>query len=78
MIINSEGGGNATPEVFYKRTLAFLDEYHRAGGTPDRILIQTWYRWPEKIVPEIEPFTLTHLVKTVMEKMETEGYQVKR
>jgi len=69
LIVNSEGGGLASAEAFSDGTLKFLDEYRKAGGSPAGYIIQSWYKCPEKVVPETERHTMTWLVKTVIERV---------
>jgi hypothetical protein len=69
LIINSQEGGNTSDEMFYKRTLKMLDVYMQAGGKPDRYIIQSWYPYPEAIAPETEAYSMTALVKAVIQKL---------
>jgi len=69
LICNSEAGGQESAQAFYERTLEFLDTYMEAEGTPRRYVIQSWYPHPKKLVPETEDYTLTALVKAVIERL---------
>jgi hypothetical protein len=71
LIINSEEPGFSSAEEYSKQTLQFLDEYQAAGGSPKRFLVESWYDEPKKVVPETEPYTMTNLVKAVIEKVRT-------
>lgn len=69
LIVNSERGGNESDERFFRETLEMVETYKHAGGHPTRWFVQTWYPYPKKIVPETEPYTLTALVKSVIERV---------
>jgi len=69
LIINSEKGGKASDREFYERTLKMLDATLRAGGKPTRYIVQSWYRHPTVIVPETAPFSMTALVKAVLQRL---------
>ncbi|NOY79648.1 MAG: hypothetical protein GXP31_01455 [Kiritimatiellaeota bacterium] len=73
LIINSEKGGKTSDRAFYERTLRMLDAYVRVGGKPTRYIVQSWYKFPETIVPETAPYSMTALVKAVMEKLAAAG-----
>ncbi|WP_182868090.1 hypothetical protein [Stieleria mannarensis] len=60
LIVNSEYGGATSNEAFAKRSLEYLDLYHRHGGRPDRYILEGWYRFPDRLGPDSEPFTLSH------------------
>ncbi len=69
LIVNSQGGGAASGEAFHRTTLDYLDAYRKAGGSAKRLILQTWYKFPEKVVPEDEPYTMTNLVKEAIERL---------
>jgi len=69
LIVNTERGGTESDERFYRETLEMVDTYLRAGGRPTRWIVQTWYPYPKRIVPESEGFTMTALAKGVIEKV---------
>lgn len=68
MIFNSERGGRTSEKLYYDDTLKFIDEYTARGGSPNRYIIESWYENPTKVVPETEPYTMTALIKAVIEK----------
>lgn len=70
LIINSEAGGKESDQAFHDRTLRMLDAYCRAGGRPTRYIVQSWYEYPRTIVPEDKTYSMTALVKAVMEKLD--------
>jgi creatinine amidohydrolase len=72
LIVNSEAGGNTSDEAFCNDTLAFVDAYRAAGGSPKRWIVQSWYLHPKQVVPESEPHTMTALVRAVIEKLHRE------
>ena len=69
LIVNSERGGHASDELFYRETLQMVDIYRKAGGRPTRWFVQSWYPYPKQIVPETAPHSMTALVKAVIERV---------
>ena len=69
LIINSQNGGNASDKMFYEDTLKMLDVYMQADGKPDRYIVQSWYLYPKTIAPETEAYSMTALVKAVIQKL---------
>lgn len=69
LIVNSERGGHASDELFYRETLQMVDTYRKAGGRPTRWFVQSWYPYPKQIVPETAPHSMTALVKAVIEQV---------
>ncbi|NLI00554.1 MAG: hypothetical protein GX446_13800 [Chthonomonadales bacterium] len=69
LIVNSERGGQKSDALFAEETLKMVDTYLKAGGRPNRWIVQSWYPHPERIVPETDPTTLTGLVKAVIERV---------
>ncbi|MCL5270908.1 MAG: hypothetical protein M1457_10265 [bacterium] len=70
LIVNSQRGGARDPKLYSEDTLAYIDLYRAAGGKPDVWLVESWYRYPRRVVPETEPYTMTNLVWEVMKKVE--------
>ncbi len=60
LIVNSEYGGAHSNEDFAKRSLEYLDLYHAHGGRPDRYILEGWYRFPDRLGPDDQPFTLSN------------------
>ena len=73
LISNSEAGGKESDRAFFERTLKMVDLYGSAGGRPTRIIVQSWYAYPRTIVPEDEPYSMTALVKAVIERSERQA-----
>jgi len=72
LIFNSQrGGGKETgsDEVYEKETLEFLDLYDKCGGRPDNVIVQSWYHYPIRVVPESTPGTMTHLTRQVIQRV---------
>jgi len=69
LIVNSERGGMRSDALFADETLKMVDAHIKAGGRPDRWIVQSWYPYPKRIVPETDPTTMTGLVKAVIEKV---------
>ncbi len=63
MIINDEEGGGESDAAFREGTLAFLDLFMETGPAPTRYIIQSWYVYPEAVVPETNPDSMTGLVR---------------
>lgn len=66
LIVNSEIGGGTSDEAYHKDTLDYIRDYHKAGGSAKRYLVETWYAHPTKVEPEDEPYTMTNLVKAAI------------
>jgi len=73
LIVNSERGGMQSDALFAEETLKMVDAYLKAGGRPDRWIVQSWYPYPKRVLPETDPTTLTGLVKAVMERVRRQG-----
>jgi hypothetical protein len=73
MTINSYYGGMASAQGFYRETLKFLAEYRKTGATPSLYMIHSWYHFPTELIPEDEPYTMTHLMKAVIEDFQGEA-----
>lgn len=71
MIFNSERGGEGggSNEYYFNESLAFIDDYHAAGGSPALYMMQTWYFYPDALLPEYEPYTMTNLVRETLRKL---------
>lgn len=63
LIVNSQRGGYESDEAFVRYTLEYLNAYRAAGGSPRRYVFQTWYRYPRKLVPETDPFSMTGMLR---------------
>jgi hypothetical protein len=69
LVVNSERGGGQSDQLFYEDTLKMVDTYLKAGGRPNRWIVQSWYPHPKQIVPEDAPYSTTALVKAVIERV---------
>lgn len=69
LIINSEQGGMTSDKAFYENTLKYLDAYRAAGGKPDIYIVESWYKYPIAVTPETKPYSMTALVKKIIEKV---------
>lgn len=72
-IYNDNKGGNTSNELFYTNTLKAYDEYHSVGGDPDYMIVQSWYKYPNIILPEDEPYTFMNLVRDFISKVREKG-----
>lgn len=52
LIYNSEEGGNTSNALFYSRTLDMLAKYRDIGGSPTHYIIQSWFPYPSRNLPE--------------------------
>jgi hypothetical protein len=66
LIYNSEAGGVAGDQPFHDQTLASLAAYQAAGGSPDDLIVQSWYPHPSAMVAEDQPNTFTNTAKGVI------------
>jgi alpha-L-fucosidase len=66
LIYNSEAGGTAGDEPFHDQALAALRAYQAAGGNPGDLLLQSWYPYPDVMVPEDQANTFTNTAKDVI------------
>lgn len=48
----SKEGGATSNIAFRDRVLAGYQEYREAGGKPDRVILTSWYRYPDLMLPE--------------------------
>jgi hypothetical protein len=69
LIVNSERGGQTSDQKFFEETLKFVDLYLTRGGTPKRLIVESWYPNPRAVVPETEPYAMTALVKAVIQRV---------
>jgi len=70
LIVNSQRGGNTSDELFYRETLQMVELYQRAGGHPTRWFVQSWYPLPKQMAPETAPYSMTALVKAVIQRVQ--------
>ncbi len=68
LIIHNAGIESSNQE-YYEDMLSYLDLYREAGGAPDRYIIQSWKPWPDKNLPETEPYTSTNAVKAAIQEI---------
>jgi hypothetical protein len=61
LIFNSERGGNTSNQLFYEESLDFITQYHAIGGTPARYIMESWYTYPDAVLPEDTDYTMTNL-----------------
>ena len=62
LIYNSATGGATSNEMFHDDTVAFVAEYQAAGGNPAIRHVESWYTYPDILLPETEDYTLTNTV----------------
>jgi hypothetical protein len=52
LIFNDAGGGQTSNASFREQSLTMLDGVLRAGGRPSGYVFQSWYQYPDRILPE--------------------------
>lgn len=65
---NSETG-YVSAQAFSEDSLNYLDAYLAIGGKPDRFVVQSWYPYPEELLPESKPYTGTWLAAHFIERL---------
>jgi hypothetical protein len=73
IIFNSQHGGQTSNEAFCEETIIFVNTYRKFGGKPKRYIIETWYKHPNKVAPETEPYTMTWLAKEAIQNVKRTG-----
>ncbi len=73
LIINTELSPSASDKNNYENCLEYIRLYREAGGAPERYLMQSWKKYPTKLLPETEPYTMTNLTKAVIEMVKGEA-----
>ena len=72
LIFNSQRAGSdktGSDAIYEEETLKFLDLYFERGGRPDDVIVQSWYHYPVRVVPESTAGTMTHLVGKVIQRL---------
>ena len=62
LIYNSATGGSTSNQMFHDDTVAFVADYQAAGGNPAIRHVESWYTYPDTLLPETEDYTLTNTV----------------
>lgn len=60
LIVNSEDGGATSNQAFAERSLQYLALYRKRGGAPERVVLEGWYQYPDRLGPDTQPYTLSH------------------
>jgi hypothetical protein len=69
LIVNSVERQEVDAETYCEETLALIDLFENAGGTPKRYIVQSWGHHPENMLPESDPVSMTGLTKAVIIKV---------
>jgi hypothetical protein len=69
LIINSVERLEVDAETYCEETLALIDLFEKAGGSPKRYIVQSWGHHPAKMLPESDPVSMTGLTKAVIMKV---------
>jgi hypothetical protein len=56
------GGSETTDEAWLAAARAHLEAYELDGGTADVVIFASWNDKPDRLLPETDPTTFTHLV----------------
>lgn len=63
VIYDADSSNNNSDENWSRNTISnFARVESRAGVHPDHAVIETWVRFPTRMLPETEPGTLTNVV----------------
>jgi hypothetical protein len=63
LIYNSAEGGTTSNAQFHDDTVAFVEAYQAAGGDPEIRHVESWYTYPDTMLPETEDYTLTNTAR---------------
>jgi hypothetical protein len=63
----SRQGGNVSSKAFHERVMAALECFAGAGGTPGDLIIASWFRYPDKTIPETAGGDDYPAMRTVLE-----------
>lgn len=73
---NSQAGGQASDKAFhdgtlqdYARTAALIPSEASAGYALDFVMVETWYAFPDSILPETKPYTTTFTARAVFDQI---------
>ena len=69
LIVNSVERLEVDAKMYCEETLALIDLFEQAGGTPARYIVQSWGHHPERMLPESDPVSMTGLTKAVLCKV---------
>jgi hypothetical protein len=62
IIFNDQGGGETSSAEFRAQTLAMLSEYLRDSGRPNGYVVQSWFKYPDHVLPESDPNSYTGIM----------------
>ena len=72
VIFNSEDEGMGRTSdhnrQYFNASMEFIAYYLANGGDPDYFINEAWYQYPDKLLPEDEPFTLMNLTLEIIKK----------
>lgn len=63
----SRRAGQISSEMFHRRSIEGLECYAGAGGTPHDYIIASWFRYPEKAIPDNATGNDYPLMRTVLD-----------
>lgn len=69
LIVNSVERLEVDAATYCEETLALIDLFENAGGTPKRYIVQSWGHHPAKMLPESDPVSMTGLTRAVIMKV---------
>ena len=73
MVYNSEARSTQGDQEFHEETLEMLELHHANGGRPDDYVVQSWYTWPEVLLPDSQAYSFTYLAKAFANRINAFG-----
>ncbi len=66
IIVTSYDGGGVSDKVYYDEIMNFFDKYNKIGGRPDFYMLESWHKYPWKLLPDNNPKDYT-MMKGVLD-----------
>ena len=63
LICNTEARQRGSDREFYEQTLQSLQLYRAFGGRPDTFIVESWFEFPRRLLPESGTYTFTRLAR---------------
>lgn len=68
LVVNTPANKGA--QVFHDGVIEYIERLHQDQIHPDRMLMQSWYKYPKVYVPETEPYTMTYTTLQASKKIQ--------
>lgn len=52
IIVTSYDGGEVSDKVYYDEVMNFYTQYSKIGGNPDFYMLESWHKYPTKLLPD--------------------------